>query len=102
MTALRGTKPCPSCGERSCFVTDSRPFNGPDGFWRRAYKCGACGERFTTLERVIAQRGQAIPNTTAASVAGFIAAVEHAAAEWFGADAKSRAGTQTGRARSNG
>jgi transcriptional repressor NrdR len=40
---------CPFCSADSSQVIDTRPI--PDGI-RRRRECGACGERFTTYERV--------------------------------------------------
>lgn len=43
---------CPFCGEASDCVVDSRMvFSGE--FIRRRRECLACGERFTTRERVV-------------------------------------------------
>jgi 5-methylcytosine-specific restriction endonuclease McrA len=40
--------PCPSCGDYSSSVIDSRP--SPNHAIRRRRKCGGCGERFSTYE----------------------------------------------------
>ena len=42
---------CPRCGEPNLQVKDSRP-SEDDTVVRRRRECGACGERFTTFERV--------------------------------------------------
>lgn len=79
-----GTKPCPSCGERRCSVSDSRPSKIEGAIWRRVYRCAICGVSFVTVESVIAIQGQAVPNTAMASAAGFLRDVEKSAAAWFG------------------
>ena len=42
---------CPFCGAEDTQVKDSRPVEDATGI-RRRRQCGACGARFTTLERV--------------------------------------------------
>ncbi|MDD2704200.1 MAG: transcriptional regulator NrdR [Acidocella sp.] len=42
---------CPFCGESDTQVKDSRPTEDGSAIRRRRF-CGACGQRFTTVERV--------------------------------------------------
>lgn len=43
---------CPVCGSERTRVVDSRPAGGDGGEIRRRRECDACGQRFTTFERI--------------------------------------------------
>ncbi len=57
---------CPFCGESDTAVKDSRPSDDGGAIRRRRF-CAACGQRFTTIERVTA----ASPSTGKSSPARY-------------------------------
>lgn len=85
----KGSKPCSNCGENRAGCCNSRPYNGDGAMWRRTYECSACGQRFTTLETIVAQRGADFIDTNQAATRAFLADIQAAVRSRFGDGRKS-------------